>query len=220
MVFWKKQKLDYSLQSDIPLNTSIRDLTFTVFDTETTGFAINRSDRMIEIAAVSVSNLEVQEQTFQTYVNPERDIPTKITDLTNISPEMVEQAPKSLEALNRFFQFNEATGCNLWVGHYVSFDMLVVKKELHRNEYAFEPPLFVDTLDFIGYLNPSRDMRDLEVYALQFGTLIYERHQALGDALTTAHLFCELMRHLEDRGKTTLADLLEIGSSSTKGVVF
>ncbi|WP_082153774.1 3'-5' exonuclease [Bacillus sp. LL01] len=220
MMFWKKQKLDYKLQSEVPLNTNIRDLTFTIFDTETTGFAINGSDRMIEIAAVPVVNLEVQEQTFQTFVNPEREIPQKITELTGITEEKVKDAPVGLDALERFFQFNEDINSHLWVGHYVSFDMMVVKKELQRKQYTFESPLVVDTLDLIGYLNPSRDMRDLEVYALQFGTLVYERHQALGDAMTTAHLFCELMRHLEDRGKTTLADLLEIGTSTTRGVVF
>ncbi|MCM3489778.1 3'-5' exonuclease [Alkalihalophilus marmarensis] len=220
MMFWKKQKLNYQLQSEVPLNTHIRDLTFTIFDTETTGFAINGADRMIEIAGVRVAGLEVQEQTFQTFVNPEREIPDKITSLTGISGEKVKDAPSSLEALERFFQFNEDIDSNLWVGHYVSFDMMVVKKELLRHKYTYDTPLVVDTLDLIGYLNPSRDMRDLEVYALQFGTLVYERHQALGDAMTTAHLFCELMRHLEDRGKTTLADLMEIGSSTTKGVVF
>jgi DNA polymerase-3 subunit epsilon len=53
-------------------------------------------------------------------------------------------------------------------------------------------------------------MRDLEHYARTFSTSIYQRHSALGDALTTAHLFVELIRLIQDRGKNTLGDLLRI----------
>jgi DNA polymerase-3 subunit epsilon len=77
-----------------------------------------------------------------------------------------------------------------------------------------------DTLDIIGYLSLSKDMRDLERYAKQFGTRIYNRHQALGDSLTTAYLFCELLIHLENCGKRTLADLIDISSMTTRVIPF
>ncbi|WP_088104370.1 3'-5' exonuclease [Halalkalibacter urbisdiaboli] len=219
-MFWKKQQLNYQLEKEVPLRTPFRDLTFTIFDTEATGFAISSHDRLIELAAVQVSNLEVNSNYFQTYVNPQRSIPDDIIELTGITAERVKHAPDSLEAIEQFFQFTEAGNSHALVGHYVSFDMMVLKKELQRHRYRFRPPLCIDTLDLIGYISPSKDMRDLETYAKQFGTRIYERHQALGDAMTTAHLFCELLTMLESYGKGTLADLVDISSMTQRALQF
>ncbi len=210
MMFWKKNKLEYKLNHQPPLNTRIRDLSFVVFDTETTGFAVGAKDRLIEIGAVKVEGLRVTDDTFQTYVNPHREIPPNISELTGVYQHHVENAPSSLEAIESFFQYIEDCNCTGWVGHYLSFDVTVLKKELQRHKVTFEQPLYFDTLDLLGYLAPSWDMRDLEDYARNFSTKIFERHSAIGDALTTAHLYVELLRYLEERGKTTLADLIEV----------
>ncbi|MCE7792353.1 3'-5' exonuclease [Salipaludibacillus sp. CUR1] len=210
MMFWKKKSLGYKLACELPLNTPIRDLSFTVMDTEATGFSVGAGDRLIEIGAVHVDGLSVTDHIFQTYVNPQRAIPEKITELTGIQKEDVADAPAAVEAIEAFCHYVEQCGSNGWVGHYLAFDLLVLKKELQREKYSFnEPPAF-DTLDLIGFISPSWDMRDLEHYARSFGTNIYERHSAVGDALTTAHLFVELLRLLESQGKTTLNDLMVV----------
>nr|WP_084372212.1 3'-5' exonuclease [Halalkalibacter krulwichiae] len=205
---WPKRKL----VKEIPLNTHHSQLTFTIFDTETTGFAVGSHDRIIEIGAVQVKDRQVLEKTFQTYVNPDREIPFEITDLTGISNATVADAPTVIEAVQSFLHYSEEGEGDVWVGHYASFDLLAFKKEINRNQYRIDFPICLDTLDLVGYLSPAKHMLDLEIYASQFGSRIYERHQALGDALTTAHLFCELLHHLEDRGKKTLADLIEISN--------
>ena len=207
-MFWKRKRLHYQLNQTLRLDTPFREMSFTVFDTETTGFAIGAKDRVIEIGAVHVENLQVTDRTFQTFVNPEREIPEHISKLTTIEQSQVDHAPLALEAIESFFQFIEDNKSCGWVGHYLSFDVMVIKKELQRAKYTYEQPLYLDTLDLIGYLCPSWEMRDLEHYAQAFGTSIFERHRALGDALTTAHLFVELLRHLEESGKSTLADLI------------
>ncbi|WP_332698867.1 3'-5' exonuclease [Halalkalibacter lacteus] len=221
-MLWKRPSLlpRWRGNRDTPLNTPISDLTFTVFDTETTGFAVGSTDRLLEIGAVLVKKKTVQQETFQMHVNPERDIPASIQELTGISMETIKHAPTSLAAIEAFLAFKETANGAIWVGHYVSFDLLVIKKELGRHQYRIDMPICIDTLDLIGYVSPSRHMLDLEIYASQFNTRIYDRHQALGDAMTTAHLFCELLYHLENRGKHTLADLIEISDSSKKNIQF
>ena len=58
---------------------------YVVFDIETTGFnSVN--DRIIEIGAVRVVEGEIKE-TFSEFVNPERPIPYKITQLTTITDD-------------------------------------------------------------------------------------------------------------------------------------
>ncbi|MEK3935626.1 exonuclease domain-containing protein [Sporosarcina sp. FSL W7-1349] len=209
-MFWRKKRLPYELQQPFQLDTKLRDLSFTVFDTETTGFSIASRDRLIEIGAVHVEGFYVTDRVFQTFVNPDRDIPEHITKLTSISQRDVEGAPSSLEAIEAYFQFVEANQSGGWVGHHISFDEMVLKNELHREKLTFDPPSSFDTMDLINHLNPTWDQQDLENYATVFGSRTFERHRALGDALTTAHLFVEVLRCLEERGITTLADLLRL----------
>ncbi|WP_078556973.1 exonuclease domain-containing protein [Bacillus alkalicellulosilyticus] len=215
-MFWKKKKFQYLLDRQPSLNTRLRDMSFTIFDTETTGFSVGAHDRMIELAAVHVQGTTVTDMTFHTYVNPERDIPHDISTLTGITEDKVKEAPPALDAIEQFFQFTESCESDGWVGHYLSFDLLVLKKELQRQKYTYEQPLSIDTLDMIGYFNPSWDMRDLSSYARTFGTNMFDRHSALGDSLTTAYLFVELLRLLEERGKTTLADLIQITDNPSR----
>ncbi|MCH1625175.1 3'-5' exonuclease [Fredinandcohnia sp. SECRCQ15] len=202
---------------EIPLSTPIEEISFTVFDTETTGFQIGTSDRMIEIAAVHVQGFEVDEfDIYQSYINPQRQISREIIELTGISNEKVENAPFSIEAITQFFTFAEKYHTACLVGHYVSFDILTLKSELKRERIAYRKQPTIDTLDLIGFISPSYDMRDLHKYAQNFGTRIYERHTARGDALTTAYLFVELLYLFKERGNHTWGDLLHAAENQSR----
>jgi len=209
-MFWRRKRLDYELDQSLQLDTELRDMSFTVFDTETTGFAIGADDRLIEIGAVHVERLEVTDRTFQTFVNPSRHIPKHITRLTSIEQHHVDVAPSPLEAIESYFQYIEINKSAGWVGHHVSFDEMVIKKELQRQKRSYGQPSSFDTKDLIDFLNPSWEQRDLEEYANIFGTETFERHRALGDALTTAHVFVEVLKRLESKGITTLSDLIRM----------
>ncbi|WP_421382040.1 PolC-type DNA polymerase III [Bacillus salacetis] len=210
--FYTRKKAEIPLLNEkIPLSTPIDNLNFIVFDTETTGFHVNGPDRLIEIAAVKVKGTRViQEDTFQSFVNPHRQISREITRLTGITEEDTMDAPDSKEAVESFREYVKEAAPVCLVGHYVSFDVQVLKSEYNRNSLALQNPKAIDTLNLIGYLAPSKVMRDLERYAQDFGTRIYPRHRAINDALTTAYLFSELLLLLKDRGINTWGDLSNI----------
>ncbi|WP_153730712.1 3'-5' exonuclease [Sporosarcina obsidiansis] len=214
-MFWKKKKLTYELQQSLQLNTPLQEMSFTVFDTETTGFAIGADDRLIEIGAVQVEGFHVTDRVFQSFVNPLRAIPPVISKLTNIQQSQVDQAPLSLPAIEQYFAFIEENKSGGWVGHHVNFDEMVIKKELGRQNYTFETPTSFDTMHLIRYLDPASEQQDLEDYARIFGTEVFDRHRALGDALTTAYVFTELLKKLDRQGIKTLADLLRIKNGGT-----
>lgn len=217
MFFLRKSLTCPLLYQEIPLSTPLEELKFVVFDTETTGFEIATSDRLIEIGAVLVDGFKVCEaSSFQTYVNPSRQISREITELTSISNEQVAGAPYAFEAISDFFSYVREQETVSLVGHYVSFDTLVLKNELKREKIGLKGTFTIDTLDLIGFLAPSYDMRDLERYARAFGTRIYERHHAVGDAKTTAYLFVELIQQFRDRGYRTWGELVKATESQAR----
>ncbi|WLR50689.1 3'-5' exonuclease [Bacillus tianshenii] len=220
-MFWLRKSLNCPLDESIPLNKPLEELNFTVYDTETTGFQVATTDRMIEIGAVNMRGFDVlDKETFQIYVDPKREIPQQIVELTGISQDKVDGASGPQEAIERFFDFVQSNESIALVGHYVEFDIMVLKNELRRQKLAFKKPTTVDTLDLIGFLAPSWEMRELERYAMAFGTRIYERHSAIGDALTTAHLYSELLRLFQDRGCNTWGELLKETDSQTRSLSF
>lgn len=219
-MFGKKRRLNVQLDRELRLDTRIQDMSFTVIDTETTGFAIGADDGLIEIGAVHIERLEVTDRTFQTYVNPIRPIPSHITALTSIEQAHVDLAPSPVEAIRQFFDFIVTCQSDRWIGHHFGFDKLVLKKELARANCTYKEPASFDTMDLIQHLYPTADQLDLDDYAQFFGTTRFQRHRALGDALSTAHLFVELVKRLEKRNVTTLSDLLRIKNNNTNGLMF
>src|SRR5690606_41169293 len=86
-----------------PAPLRIREATFVVTDTETTG-ARAGEDRIIEIGAVKVRGGEIV-GTFQALVNPGRHVPRRITRLTGISTAMVFDQPPAAEVLPAWRDF-------------------------------------------------------------------------------------------------------------------
>ncbi|MBU8772229.1 3'-5' exonuclease [Cytobacillus oceanisediminis] len=219
MFFLRKNVTCSLTYENIPLSTPLENLSFIVFDTETTGFQISATDRIIEIGAVPVKGFQVQEKDlFQTYVNPKRQISREIKELTSISDELVKDAPQALEAILSFFDYVESREAVCLVGHYVGFDALAIKSEFKREKHALKNFLTIDTLDLIGFIAPSYDMRDLERYAMAFGTRIYDRHSAVGDALTTAYLYVELLFQFQQRGHKTWGELIKATDSQMRSL--
>src|SRR5678815_2454338 len=64
---------------------------YAIVDIETTGGLVKR-DKITEIAIVLHNGEEIIEQ-YQTLINPERSIPSFITDMTGITNDMVADAP-------------------------------------------------------------------------------------------------------------------------------
>lgn len=189
------------------LGSPLFDVTFCTLDLETTGGSAAGGDRITEIGAVKHRGGDVV-GTFQTLVNPGRDIPPTITILTGITHSMVVDAPLIDEALPTFLEF---IGSSVIVGHNVRFDLSFLNAAAERLGYPRLDHRSVDTAALARRLvRPEvRNLR-LATLAKHFRSPTKPTHRALDDARATAHVLHALMERAGTLGVTALEDLLQL----------
>lgn len=184
-------------------NRSLADLEYTVFDTETTGLAPRAGDEILSIGAVRVVHGKVlQDELFDQVVDPQRDIPITSIRIHGIQPEMVKGQPTIERVLPSFFDFCENT---VMIAHNAAFDMLMLKMKERATGISFTNPV-LDTLLLWDILHPSQEKSNFSTIAEMLGVRIVGRHTALGDALTTAEVFCKMIPLLAKSGIHTLGE--------------
>lgn len=166
------------------------DARYVVVDFETTGFSPDQGCRIIEIAAVEVLNGFIG-NIFTTLLNPQTEIPDKITELTGISNFMVSSAPYSESEIPKLIDF---IGNDMLVAHNISFEMRFLSHECRA--LGINPPLnTICTLQMAKKLYPFLKSYKLEnlLTHLQIsasGPL----HRAMPDAEATARALIAMLK--------------------------
>ena len=167
-----------------------------VFDIETTGLSVQNCG-ITEIGAVKIQGGKVLER-FNTFVDPERPIPPDITELTGITNEMVQGAPKAGEALRSFFAFigneerEDGKPLPLLIAHNANFDIGFIRYFAGLSGLPFANP-YLDTLALSKHLNPELKSHKLDVVAEYYGLGDFNHHRACDDAEMLANIyFCML----------------------------
>ena len=170
-------------------------------DIETTGLDPRR-DAIIEIGAVCFDGKEIT-STWQSLINPQRPIPAVITQLTNITNDMVINAPPIKAVIQDFADF---VGDKPVIGHNVSFDLSFLK--IHQN---FDLNPVNDTFEIAAVLLPTAPRYSLGALVDRFGTSNPNPHRAKYDAEATMAVFRKLH---ELAGELPLHLLAEIVQAS------
>ena len=179
----------------------LADLSFTVFDTETTGLNPAEGDEIIQIGALRVLNGKLlKQEVFDQLVDPGREIPPESIPIHGITPEMVQGQPGILEVLPAFHAFVADT---VLVAHNAAFDMRFLQLKEQKTGLVFEQPV-LDTLLLSAVIHPGQDSHRLEAIAERFNVTVIGRHTALGDAMVTAEVFVRLLPLLAEKGIHTL----------------
>ena len=175
---------------------SLRGLSYTVIDVETTGTSALRGDRITEIAAVRVDDGEVRD-VFETLVNPERSIPPYVTRLTSITWDMVKDAPRFRDICDELLSRIEGT---VFVAHNASFDWRFVSAEVARATGRTLQGRKLCTVRLARSVLPQLRRRSLDWLANHYGIEIAARHRAAGDAVATARCLVRMLDSVVDGG--------------------
>ena len=182
------------------------DLTYTVFDTETTGLNPSEGDQIIQIgAARCVNGKLLKQESFEQLVNPERLIPAATIPIHGITQEMVRGKPTITEVLPAFYAFAQDT---VLVAHNAAFDMRFLQLQERNTGLKFDHPV-LDTLLLSAVVHPNQESHRLEAIAERFNITVLGRHTALGDALVTAEVWLRLIPLLQAMGISTLRQARE-----------
>jgi len=184
----------------------LADLTYTVFDTETTGLDPGGGDRIISIGAVRVVKMQMlSEEHFDQLVNPQRDIPPESTKNHGIDADMVRSKAIIEDVLPMFSQFVADT---ILVAHNAAFDMRMLQTSETQTGITFSNPV-LDTLLLSAVIHPAHERHNIKEISKRLGVDVVGRHTAIGDAETTAMLLLKMIPLLGNMGIYTLKEARE-----------
>ncbi len=161
---------------------------YTIIDIETTGGSVNNG-KITEVAIYLHDGKNVVEE-FVSLINPEQFIPPYISQLTGITNEMVQDAPKFYEVAKQIVEITEG---NIFVAHNAAFDYGFIKAEFENLGYTFTRETLC-TVKLSRKLLPGYKSYSLGNICEILNISNDARHRAAGDALATVSLFEVLLR--------------------------
>ncbi|WP_157244443.1 DEDD exonuclease domain-containing protein [Nonomuraea typhae] len=164
------------------LGTPLSEVTFVVFDLETTGGS-PAEHTITEIGAVKVRAGEVLGE-FSTLVDPGSPIPPFISVLTGITDAMVMAAPRIEAVLPSFLEFVKGT---VLVAHNAGFDTRFIKAACAALGYPPPANPVVDTVDLARRVLTRDEVANAKLGTLArfFRSPVEPCHRALQDARAT-----------------------------------
>lgn len=161
---------------------------YAIVDIETTG-GCARLEKITEIAIYQHDGNGITGE-FVSLVNPERNIPYFITNLTGITNEMVEKAPRFYEIAKQVVELTEG---RTFVAHNARFDYSFIREEFKSLGFNFRRSI-LDTVALSRKLIPGHKSYSLGNICKDLQIEINGRHRAYGDAFATTKLFELLMQ--------------------------
>src|SRR5690625_861989 len=165
---------------------------YTVIDLETTGQSTIKGDKIIEVGIAVIENNEIAEE-YSTFLNPGKQIPAFITNLTGIANKDVEAAPsfsEKAEEITAFFKDSYL------VAHNVPFDLGFLNGELKNVGMEEIKIPVIDTVELSRILYPKAPSFKLSQLTEYLGIYHDDPHRAASDANVTAKLLMKLINKL------------------------
>lgn len=183
------------------------DTTYCVLDLETTGFSAV-TEKITEVGIMKVKDGKVIDE-FSCFVNPEKHIPERVTEVTNITDDMVKDAETIDKVFPKILEFLEDS---VLVAHNAPFDIGFLKQNAKALGYEFDYT-YIDTLSLAKDLFPDYKKYKLGKIADNLGIKVEVAHRALDDVDTTVKVFNVMLDMLKKRGAEKIDDIDQVSST-------
>lgn len=184
----------------------MKDVSFAVIDVETTGLSPNLGHKICEIGILRMKN-GVEEERFESLVNPGRSIPFEIECINGISDELVKDSPLFREIAPRILSLMKGA---VLVYHNASFDMGFISRELDNSGFSVPDNPVIDTL-MIARRHFDFQSNSLINIARFLDFEHHDKHRAMGDVLVTWKILEYFIKELGiKKNITMLQELIDI----------
>ena len=167
-------------------------------DTETTGLDPNQGHRIIEIAAVEMSNRQLTKNHYHTYLNPGRDIDQAAQEVHGITYEFLKNKPLFKDIALEFINFIKDSEVII---HNAPFDIGFLNMELGKinfDKLEKHSASIFDTLKFAKEIRPGqRNNLDALCKAYDIDNTSRDFHGALLDAELLCDVYLGMTRGQE-----------------------
>ena len=162
-----------------------------VLDTETTGLRPSEGHRVIEIAAIEIIDYLPTGNTYQQYINPQRDVPESSFKVHGLSYDFLKDKPLFENIINKFLEF---VGSDPIIAHNVDFDIGFLNYELNACGKESLKNEKIDTVSIARDKFPGQSV-SLDALCKRFAIDNKQRdkHSATVDTELLARVYIELM---------------------------
>ena len=176
--------------------------TYCVLDLETTGLSF-RTEKITEIGIMKMNEKGEVIDEFECFVNPEKPIPQRVVEVTNITDDMVKDAETIDKVLPKVLEF---VGDSVIVAHNADFDVGFLKYNAKQLGLSLDNT-YLDTLRLAKDLFPDYKKYKLGIIAEKLGIEVIVAHRALDDVDTTVKVFRVMLDMLDKKGAKTIEDI-------------
>ena len=188
-------------------NTLIEEQTFCIVDIETNGGSVKKGFQIIELGAVKYKNGQIIDK-FESLVYA-KDIPPYVQEVTQITPKMLENAPRLENVLKDFRIFLED---DVFIAHDIKFDYTFISESFEKYDLGKLLNRKICSIDL------ARRTIEAERYGLGFlkellNIEVENHHRAYYDALTTTIVFEKSLQNLDSKKIKTVEELITFSKS-------
>lgn len=186
-------------------DTVLLDNTYVVFDFETTGFNAGGGDSIIEIGAVKIHNGEIIDR-FDELVDPGHKLSPRITEVTNITNDMLKGKDNEENAIKRFIEW---FGDLPMVAHNAKFDVSFLEMCYQKYNLGEYTNTVIDTLELSRILDNNYARHSLSALVKRYDVPWDEtaHHRADYDAEGTALVFHKMLQKLNGQNIEKVSQL-------------
>ena len=187
-----------------PIDLESINATYCVFDLETTGFNAGGADSIIEIGAVLIKDGKIIDR-FDELINPGRLLPEKITELTGITDEMLENKDSEENVVKRFLSFAKDYPL---IAHNAKFDTSFIEMAFEKYNLGEFTSCVIDTLELSKALDTGFARHSLSALVKRYNVEFDEdkHHRADYDAEATALVFSQMLQKMYNQNIENIND--------------